>query len=58
MLAGSPFAAYAEALPEGAATLVQVKAWEAASRTKCLSEDTAQVQPSAIGYRDGSRGRG
>jgi hypothetical protein len=45
MLAGSPFAAYAEALPEDAHSLVQVKAWEAASRTKSLSEGTAQVQP-------------
>ena len=48
MHAGSPFAAYAEALPEDAVSLVQVKAWEAASLTKSLSEGTAQVQPSAF----------
>lgn len=48
MYAGSPFAAYAEALPEDAVLLVQVKAWEAASLIKSLSEGTAQVQPSAM----------
>jgi hypothetical protein len=48
MHAGSPFAAYAEALPRDAISLVQVKAWEAASLTKSLSEGTVQVEPSSM----------